>query len=93
MHLTTYDLDIFNDITNSKNRTKKKWSIVQIVLIENIAMRMKLFLKIFLVCTRFVCRWLDIAFMVDYCFAKCLCNLINGLNRVKQFMILQTKYP
>ena len=74
MHLTTYDLDIFNDNTNSKNGTKKKWSIVQIVLVENIAMRMKLFCKIFIVGTR-------------YCFAKCLCNLINGLNKAKQFMI------
>ena len=80
MHLTTYDLDIFNDNTNSKKWGKKKWSIVKIVLVENIAMRMKLFCKIFIVFTR-------------YCFAKCLCNLINGLNKVKQFMILQTKYP
>ena len=80
MHLTTYDLDMFNDNTNSKNGTKKKCSIVQIVLVKNIAMRMKLFSKLFIVCTR-------------YSFGKCLCNLINGLNKVKQFMILQTKYP
>ena len=59
MHLTTYDLDIFNDNTNSKKWDKKKWSIVQIVLVENIAMRMKLFCKILIVCTRF-------AFMVGY---------------------------